>query len=197
MLDMTASIAPNSDQLNADDLITGPITVTIDRVTENNSEQPFNFHLVEYPGRPYRPSKSMRRVIVAAWGKDATQHAGKRLTLYRNPDITFGRDAVGGIEISHMSHIDAPIQLSLSIKRGKRKNHKVSPLPDLPPAITVQDVEQCTDVDLLRSWWGNATEDVKAAITARANHLADQQATADTSDGELVQGELIDEEVES
>ena len=196
MLDMTASIAPNSDQLNADDLITGPITVTIDRVTENNSEQPFNFHLVEYPGRPYRPSKSMRRVIVAAWGKDATQHAGKRLTLYRNPDITFGRDTVGGIEISHMSHIDAPIQLSLSIKRGKRKNHKVSPLPDAPavPSVTVADVEACEDVDQLRAWWQDASDDVKAAITARANSLADQQAAADTSEGELVQGELIEDE---
>ena len=43
-----------------------------------------------------------------------------RLTLYRNPDITFGGAKVGGIEISHMSHLDKPLTLALTRARGKR-----------------------------------------------------------------------------
>lgn len=196
-MDMSTTIIPKSDQINSDDLITGPITVTIANVSAGNPEQPVNIHVEEFPGRAYRPSKSMRRVLVAAWGKEANTYTGKRMTLYRNPDIKFGRDVVGGIEISHMSDLEKPLTVSLTATRGKRRPFTVQPLPDLAPAVTVQDVEQCTDLDMLRSWWGTASEDVKTAITARANTLADLHAAAEQSDGELVQAELIDEEVQS
>src|SRR5688572_1344037 len=87
-MDLTKSIEPKSDQLNAEDLLTGPVTVTIERVTEGSAEQPVDVHLVEFPGRPYRPSKSMRRVMVSAWGKEAAVYAGRRMALYRDPEVT-------------------------------------------------------------------------------------------------------------
>jgi hypothetical protein len=131
-MDMTASIAPNSAQLNADDMIVGPMTVTIKDVTQGNAEQPVNVNLIETPGRPYKPSKSMRRVMVAAWGKEAAAYAGHRMTLYRNPDIKFGGQTVGGIEISHMTGIDKPMKVSLTATRGKKRVHTVQPLPTAP-----------------------------------------------------------------
>lgn len=142
-MDMTASIEPRSDQWNADDLIAGPRTVTIERVTAGAAEQPFDFHLVETPGRAYRPSKGMRRVIVAAWGSDTTVYAGRQLTLYREPTIKFGKDEVGGIRISHLSHISRPVSLALTITRGKRDSFIVQPLEGaapqaLPPASKEQ-----------------------------------------------------------
>jgi hypothetical protein len=127
-MDMTESIAPKSDQLNADDLMAGPMTVTISEVAKGTPEQPVDVHLVEFPGRAYRPSKSMRRVMVIAWGAEASTYAGHRITLFRNPEITFGRDKVGGIEISHLSHIDKPLTVALTATRGKRKNFTVAPL---------------------------------------------------------------------
>jgi len=131
-LDLTESIAPRSDQLNADDLISGPVTVTIQEVVPGAAEQPVDVRLVEFPGRAYRPSKSMRRVMVMAWGVDASTYAGRRLKLHRNPEITFGRDKVGGIEISALSHIEKPLTVALTATRGKRKNFTVQPLPDAP-----------------------------------------------------------------
>lgn len=128
-MDMTESIAPKSDQLNADDLMAGPVTVTIREVVQGSAEQPVDVLLVEFPDRAYRPSKSMRRVMVNAWGKEAEAYAGHRLTLYRNAEITFGRDKVGGIEISHLSHIDKALTVALTATRGKRKNFTVKPLP--------------------------------------------------------------------
>ncbi|MBC7594566.1 MAG: hypothetical protein H7288_11615 [Kineosporiaceae bacterium] len=127
-MDLTASIAPKSDQLNADDLMAGPVTVTVSEVTAGTAEQPVDVHLVEFPGRAYRPSKSMRRVMVTAWGKEASTYSGHQITLYRNPEITFGRDKVGGIEISHLSHIDKPLTIALTATRGKRKAFTVGVL---------------------------------------------------------------------
>lgn len=133
-MDLTESIAPRSDQLNADDLMSGPVTVTIQEVVAGTAEQPVDVVLVEFPGRAYRPSKSMRRILVMAWGPEASAYAGRRLTLYRNPEITFGRDKVGGIELSHLSDIAKPLTVSLTATRGKRKPFTVQPLPDAAKA---------------------------------------------------------------
>ena len=130
-MNLTESIAPKSDQINADDLMGGPVTVTIREVAKGTAEQPVDVHIVEFPGRAYRPSKSMRRVMVTAWGVESSTYAGHRLTLFRNPEITFGRDKVGGIEISHMSHIDNPLTVALTQTRGKRKNFTVEPLTEI------------------------------------------------------------------
>lgn len=198
-MDISQTTAPNSSQQNYDDYLSGPKVVTVAGVSRGNAEQPVNIELVEFPGRPYKPSKSMRRVLVAAWGPDSSAYVGRRLKLVGNPDIKFGGHAVGGIEIAALSHIDKPVVLALTVTRGKKRRFTVEPLREAPtqsapaPTVTVADVEACTDVDQLRAWWQNATDDVKQAITARANHLADLHA-ATAQDGELVQGELIEED---
>jgi len=146
-MDITDSLAPRSDQLNADDLISGPITVTIKEVTPGKAEQPYDFQLVEYPERAYRPSLGMRRVIANAWGREASNYAGRKLTLYRDPDITFGKDKTGGIRISHMSHIDGPVALPLTVSRGRRITFIVQPLKGATPAASATPVQDPVLVD--------------------------------------------------
>lgn len=126
-MDLTDSIAPKSDQLDAIDLLSGPRTFTIERVTTHNAEQPFNFHLKEFP-RVWRPGKSMRRVIVAAWGSSADNYTGQQVTLYCDPTVQFGNEAVGGTRISHMTGIDKPLSVPLLIKRGKSAVFTVQPI---------------------------------------------------------------------
>ena len=53
-MDMTESIQARSDQINADDLAGGPMTVTIREVVKGKAESPFDFLLVE-TDRAYRP----------------------------------------------------------------------------------------------------------------------------------------------
>lgn len=128
-LDMTETIAPRSDQLNADDLIAGPRVVTITAVKRGTPEQPVNIITAEFgPERPYKPSKSMRRVLVAAWGTKAQEYVGRKLIIYRDPDITFGKERVGGIRISAMSDIPAPVTVALTVTRGRRQPFTVEPL---------------------------------------------------------------------
>ncbi|BDZ40791.1 hypothetical protein GCM10025865_00900 [Paraoerskovia sediminicola] len=170
-MDLTESIAPRSDQINAEDLLTGPRTFTIDKVDAGSPEQPVNVHLIELPGRPYRPSKSMRRIMVDAWGKEAADYAGHRMTLYRDPEVTFGRDKVGGIKISHLSHIDRPRTVALTVTRGKRAPHIVQPLPDAPTEPTADDVAACDDVDTLKGMWRASSPERRAQIEARVAEL--------------------------
>lgn len=149
-LDMADTIEPRSDQANADDFMTGPRTFTIAEVRKTGSEdQPFAVTLAEFPaGRPFKPSKSMRRIMVAAWGRDATAYVGKRMTLFRDPAIRFGADAVGGIRISHMSDLpgDAPMKIALTITRGKRASYLVEPLPDTAPASPAVSAETLAEL---------------------------------------------------
>jgi hypothetical protein len=182
-MDLSASIVPKSDQINAEDLLTGPRTFTIEKVSAGSAEQPVDVHLVELPGRPYRPSKSMRRVMVSAWGPEASAYTGRRLTLYRNPATKFGGMIVGGIEISHLSHIDKRRTLALTVTRGKRAPFVVEPLPDVAPVNapnnsannsepTAAQVAACTDVDALRALYDAATSpERRAQIRARKAEL--------------------------
>jgi hypothetical protein len=175
MMDLTESIAPRSDQLDAVDLLSGPRTFTIEKVSKHNAEQPFNFHLAEFP-RVWRPGKSMRRVIVAAWGPDATKYAGQRVTLYCDPSVQFGGDTVGGTRISHMSGIDKPLKVPLLIKRGKSAMFTVQPLPDAPTPANrdfLAEAEQAGGVDAIRAIWIDAQAagthpDILAEIRALA-----------------------------
>ena len=161
-MDLSQSIVPKSDQINAEDLLTGPRTFTIEKVVEGSVEQPVNIHLAELPGRPYRPSKSMLRVLVSAWGPEASAYTGRRLTLFRNPEIRFGGSAVGGIEVSHLSDLPKRLTVSLMVTRGKRKPFSVDPLPDAPKPTQqpgrdyLAEAKTAPDTDALRAIWIDA-----------------------------------------
>lgn len=127
-MDISSSTTPRSDQQNFDDYVAGPKTLTIAEVRQGSAEQPVEIHLVEFPGRPYKPSKSMRRVLVAAWGAEASAYTGRKIRLYGDPEVTFGRDKVGGIKIAALSHIDKPLSIALTVTRGKRAPFTVQPI---------------------------------------------------------------------
>lgn len=183
------TLAPTSDQLDAVDLLGGPRTFTIESVTRNNDDQPVNIHLAEFP-RPWRPGKSMRRVLAAAWGTDASQWAGRRVTLYCDPNVTFGKDKVGGTRISHLSHIDKRKSVPLLVSRGKSAIFTVDPLKDEPkrPARqtepTADQVAASTDVATLRDMWQAATPALRKQIEARVAELTAPTPTPEPAPAE-------------
>ncbi|MDJ0454381.1 hypothetical protein [Gordonia amicalis] len=154
-MDLTETIQAKSDQLNADDLIAGPRIVTITEVRRGTAEQPVEIVTAEFgPGRPFKPSKTVRRILVAAWGKEASAYTGRRMMLYRDPDVKFGGSAVGGIRVSALSHIDKRLTLALTVTRGKRAPYTVDPLPDAPEVISADDLKRLnkllTDTGLIQ-----------------------------------------------
>jgi len=134
MNDMAQFTEAKSDQLNADDLIAGPITVTITGVTIKGGEQPVAINYQGDKGKPYKPGKSMVRMLVAAWGSDSKSYVGKSMTLFREPTVKWAGMEVGGIRISHMSHIKNPLTMPLSVTKGVKKLFTVAPLKDEKPA---------------------------------------------------------------
>jgi hypothetical protein len=129
-VDMSQFIAARSDQMNADDLLDAPRTITVTKVsaTPDSAEQPVSIHYDGDNGKPFKPCKTVRRIMVGIWGKDASQYVGRSMTLYRDPTVAFGGMQVGGIRVSHMSHMGGEKTVTLMVTRGRKAPFKVLPL---------------------------------------------------------------------
>ncbi len=127
--DLRDTIIPKSDQLNADQLLGGPMTITVADVRRGSGDdQPIVVHYEGENGRPYKPCKSMRRVLLFAWGNDGSQWIGRSMTLYNRLDVKFGGQEVGGIRISELSDIQSDIAISLTATRGKKEPVRIKRL---------------------------------------------------------------------
>ena len=170
MTDIGDTIHASSDQINATDLVGGPITVTIGGVdVDTKKQQPVDIHLVEIPNRVYRPNKGMRKGLIACWGNKSAEYAGRRLTLYYDPDTMWKGKKVGGIKISHASHISEPVEFSLLVARNPVP-HSIKPLPGTPAPPPIPSFQTEDDA---RTYWikrrdEGATPDELAAIQAAA-----------------------------
>ena len=122
------TIIPKSDQLNADSLIAGPMIVTVTAVSRGSEEQPVIISYQNDQGRPFKPCKSMRKVLIFAWGEDGRAWAGKSMTLYNDPAVKWGGVMVGGIRISHLSDIKGQISISLAATKSKKETHIINML---------------------------------------------------------------------
>jgi hypothetical protein len=136
-MNMLATIIAKSDQLNADSLIGGPMTLKINKVTvDPRAEQPVTLNYEADNGQPFKPCKSMRRVLVHVWGADGNAYVGRSMTVYRDEGVKYGGMEVGGIRISHMSHIEKPVTMALTATRANRKPFTVKPLVEAPRDAT-------------------------------------------------------------
>lgn len=127
-LDITRAIAPNSEQLNADDLLTGPRTIRIRDVKISNGEQPVSVFYDGDDGRPWKPSKTAMRCLAAVWGPNAAKWIGMSCTVYNDETVTWAGAAVGGIRVSRMEGLSKPRTLQLTRTRGKKAAVTIQPL---------------------------------------------------------------------
>ena len=163
------SIVPKSDQLNADDLLTGPITVTVESVKAGDKEQPVVIGISNH--QPFKPCKSMRRVLIKAWGDDGKAWVGRRMTLFCDPEVKWAGVKIGGVRISHLSDIDAELVLMLTETRGKKSEWKIRKLQDGNRVIeaTVRIIQHAIkegDSAMLKSTAANIAAGDKKAIAS-------------------------------
>lgn len=159
---MKVTIEKKTDQLNYEDFLGGVTRiVTIAGVKAGTKEQQYDI-AIEGDQRVWRPAVTVLKLLVAAWGDDATEWVGRSADLYGDPEVTFGRDKVGGIRVSRLSHIDARVTANLTETRGKRRMHTVDPLPP---------------IDVLRAEYRTADPERRTAIEAEVAKLnAEAQA---------------------
>ncbi len=173
MVDMTQTITAKSDQLNSDDLIGGSITVKITKVTgTGEKDQPIAINYEGDNNKPFKPCKTVRRILVGAWGADGASYVGRSMTLYRDPEVIFGGAKVGGIRVSHLSHIQKPLTLALAANKASKKSVTVQPLAT-PVAAEIDVVKLREDLtfaavqgnDALSAAWKALTPaEQKAAV---------------------------------
>jgi hypothetical protein len=145
-MDLTKALAPKSDQLDFADLDGLPPQVfTITDVSENGSEladqQPVNIKLAEFP-RVWRPSKGMLRVLADNWGKDVKVWVGRKVELYGDPEVYFGKEKRGGTRISRLSHIPSRKKTLVNPRGGRGAYWSVDPLPDAPAEPTPEELAE-------------------------------------------------------
>lgn len=191
MSDITDTLAPKTDQLDSIELADGPRTFTVDHVVVNvGAEQPVNVHFVEFP-RPWRPGVTMRRVLGHYWSNNSSTWAGRRVRLFRDPDVTFGPGKPGGTRISHMSDLLTTTPAPILLSQGRAGTYKVDPLPDATPArnwdAVLATAAGLTDVAELGDLWkreqmGSAPESIRATFVARVEAI--KAATAEVVEGD-------------
>jgi hypothetical protein len=165
MTNMSDVIKPKSDQLNAEDFLAGERTFTIRLVEiDLSKEQPVSVFL-EGEARPFKPSKSMSRIMTHFWGEEQAAYHGRMLTLFRDDSVTWAGEKVGGIRISHMSHLQSsqPVKLLLAANKKQRKAFTITPIADAPkptPQPAADDLHivdaraaAMLGTDHFRVWW--------------------------------------------
>lgn len=169
MSNFAETTVAKSDQINNVDLIAAPLTITITKVVvDTRQDQPVSIG-IEGTDKVYRPCKGMRRVILDIWGGDQSKYIGRKLTLYRDPDVRFGADTTGGTRISHASHIDGPRKVTVPVSRGKVKAYMIAPIAagamttDTPPPAAPDNAEQLAreaaaqGKQAFTDWWNSET----------------------------------------
>ena len=183
--DLRSTIVPKSDQLNAEQLLGGPMTITVTEVrTGSGEDQPVSIHYENDNGRPFKPCKTMRKVLILAWGHDARRWAGQSMTLFNDASVKFGGMDVGGIRISHMTGIPKDIHVSLTATKGKKAPHAIKRLdtgPELSEVLkTIAAANNKATMEAAKSLAGQLVigRELAQAQTAYRARVAELRASA-------------------
>jgi hypothetical protein len=172
MATLRDGIVPKSDQLNYDDVMSTTITAVVERVVVKASpDQPWDIYLQGY-NRPYKPCLGMRRILFAVWGDDETKWPGNALTIFGNPKVRWAGKDAGGIQISHLTGLTAPLTVSLTIAKGKREPFTVQPLQ-------MPEQQKQTRADACRQWLAGQGIAVSDALAMIGKNSLEEATQAD------------------
>lgn len=139
--------------------------------------------------------------MMATWGADSSAYAGRSMTLFNDPAVKWGGIAVGGIRISHLSHIERDMTIALTATRGKKSPYTVKMLQGqndetaarkaLATAITLDE--------LSLAWRNKAMAPFRDALAGyleqrKAELTPPEQGRTDEQNGDAFDGDEADPE---
>ena len=131
MADVSETLQAKSDQLNATDIIGVEPVIKVREVRVSKSaEQPVWIYYHGDNNKPWKPSKGMRRILAAAWGRESDKWIGKSVKLFFEPSVRYAGQEVGGIRIRAVSDIaSGGINCAWTLSKTKREPYHVALLP--------------------------------------------------------------------
>lgn len=179
-LDISHTILTKSDQLNADDLIGNEMIITVTGVKlGGGDDQPLTINYENDNGHPYKPCKSMRKVLAGLWGKDANKWLGQSMQLFNDPSVRWSGKEVGGIRISGLSGIDKAKNISMNESKHKKVTYTIERIDVTPAQRPVWPNDKFNDqFDRMKASIESGKSDAAKIIT----HL---QKTADVTDEQI------------
>ena len=136
--DLSDTIVAKSDQLNSDDLVVDKL-ITVTGVSRGNNENPVIINYQGDDGRPFKPCKTVRRILIAAWGEDGSGWIGKQALLFNDKTVLWAGKEHGGVRIRALSGIMKPLNVKLSYTRGKKKDYRIEVLEPQQKSAWPQD----------------------------------------------------------
>jgi hypothetical protein len=157
---MRVDVKKNTDQLNYEDFLGGATRiVTIAGVEVGRKEAQYDI-AIEGDDRYWRPPATVLKLLVLAYGDEGAKWVGKSAVLYGDPDVKMKGVKVGGIRVSHLSHIEKPLTASLTVTRGQSAPFTVDPLTESQRRVLDLRVE-----------WKTADADRRKVIAAEVTEL--------------------------
>lgn len=195
MIDLTKHIEADSDCLVAADLVGGPLTILVERVTESgkNDKKKIDIFYANSE-KPFRPCKSMLRILCELWNTtDATTFIGRGITLYREPDCMWKGEKTPGVRICGLSHIEKAVTVVANERRGKMNTYQIEPIRPWPPAAPEPQAQPTPEERLQRTLDGIANASSSALESARKALLERTESGQINSD----QAEVISAAIEA
>ena len=167
-LDYGETLAAKSNQLNADDLAGGPITVQITGARVRLSDdQPLSLRL-SGGHCPWNPCKGMRRLLAEIAGStSARPWVGMWIRLFRDPEVLWAGKASGGIRVCGVDARMLPQGRTFRVRVSRNgyaeypiepirdRQHEGAPTADLVRLLEDNDLTPA-DVDRWREAEGKA-----------------------------------------
>lgn len=194
-IDLSQMVQANSDQVNAADLVR-PVTVTITRMEHGPDEkQKLNVYTDVFGDKPWRPCLTVRRLLSQLWGTQGAVYVGRSLTIYNDPSVTFGRDATGGIRVSHMSDIDGTQTVRLPVRRGQMGSFTIKPVviestvSKIPTDIEarIDGMDDLEKLDQMVGWLSNLSGENRERVDGLIARVNDRIADLAPTDDEAQQ----------
>ena len=101
--------------------------ITVTAVKRGDSaEQPVVIHYQGDNGRPYKPCKTMRRVLISGWGENGAAWVKPQHVAVQRAFRKVWRCCGRRIRISHMTDIGNGLRLTPNASKGKKRKSSFS-----------------------------------------------------------------------
>lgn len=167
-----------SDRLNFEDFIMGSQDFTIAKLGRKVDQGNVRL-LMFFEGReatPYWVPKGMVKCLSnpEGWGEsEFSEWIGRKVRLFGEPTVVYAGKELGGIRISHISHIPAPYSTKITERRGVRIDYVISPLEEV--AYPVERFNANLPAWIAAIAGGKATADAIIAKVEQSGKLTDEQ----------------------